>query len=271
LPAGTYQGSVVLTSAAAGNSPRTVNVVFNIAAVATPVISTFVNSASFQPTPAVPGLLVTLGGVAIGPVQGVVAAPNALGLFEKTLAGVKVLFEGIEAPILFANSTQVNAIVPNGIAGRLSTRVQLEYNGVRSNSLDLRVADASPGIFQLNAQGQGAILNDNFTVNGPANAAARGSIIVIYATGDGVTNPPRVDGSIPGRTSSLKNPVLPVRIRIGGQEAAVEYAGSAPLLVEGALQVNVRVPNGVNPGTAVPIELLVGSFSSPLGVTVAVR
>jgi uncharacterized protein (TIGR03437 family) len=182
-----------------------------------------------------------------------------------------VIFDTFEAPILFVSATQVNAIVPYALATRVSTRVLVEVNGVRSNAIDLRVAPSSPAIFLLNAAGQGAILNQDTTVNGTANPAARDSVIVIYATGEGQTNPFGVDGTIPGRSTALKTPVLRTRVRIGGQEAEVLYAGSAPFLVSGAMQINVKVPTGVTPGIAVPIEVIVGETPSPAGVTVAVR
>lgn len=49
------------------------------------------------------------------------------------------------------------------------------------------------------------------------------------------------------------------------------YAGAAPGLVAGLVQVNVRVPSNVTSGNAVPVLLRVGSLESPAGVTMAVR
>ena len=81
--------------------------------------------------------------------------------------------------------------------------------------------------------------------------------------------PGGVDGQVIG--TILKRPVLqPVRARIGGVECVVEYAGSAPTFVSGALQINVRVAAGVPVGVQ-PIEFSVGSFTSQPGVTVAIR
>ena len=65
--------------------------------------------------------------------------------------------------------------------------------------------------------------------------------------------------------------MLPVSVRIGGQAAAVHYAGAAPGFVAGAMQINVQIPSGVEPGPKVPISLIVGDLASPPGVTVAVR
>ena len=270
LAGGTYQGTINLTGAG-GAVTRVINVTLNVAAVATPVITRMVNAASFVDSAAVPGLIVSFVGTGLGPVAGVAAAPNGSGLFDRQLGNVKVIFDTFEAPILFVSSTQVNAIVPYSLATRISTRVQVEVNGVRSNAIELRVVPASPAIFLLNAAGQGAILNQDSTVNGAGNPAARDSVIVIYATGEGQTSPQGLDGTIPGRSTALKTPLLRVRVRIGGQEAEVQYAGSAPFLVSGAMQINAKVPAGVLPGPAVPIEVIVGDAASPAGVTVSVR
>lgn len=270
LAAGSYQGTITLTSVG-GAITKTINVTLVVAAGATPTVTRMVNAASFTDVAAVPGMIVSFLGTNLGPANGVAAAPNGSGVFDKQLSNVKVIFDTFEAPLLFVSATQVNAIVPYLIAPRVTTQVVVEVNGVRSRPLELRVGTASPGIFMLNSAGQGAILNQDNTVNGISNPAARESIIVIYATGEGQTNPPGVDGTIPGRSTALKTPVQRVRVRIGGQEADVQYAGSAPFLVSGALQVNAKVPATVTPGTAVPIEIIVGDTTSPGGVTVAVR
>jgi uncharacterized protein (TIGR03437 family) len=156
------------------------------------------------------------------------------------------------------------------MAGRLSTRVVVEYRGVRSNPIELRVVDAAPGIFTQNSSGSGlgAILNQDGSVNSGNNAAARGSVIVVYASGEGQTSPAGVDGQVIG--SVLKRPVQPVRARIGGVECQVEYAGSAPGLVSGVIQLNIRVDASVGTGLQA-IDFSVGSVTSPPGVTVAIR
>ncbi len=63
---------------------------------------------------------------------------------------------------------------------------------------------------------------------------------------------------------------LPVSVRIGGIEAAVQYAGGAPTLVAGVLQVNAVVPNGVTPGN-VPVVIVIGGVESQANLTVAVK
>jgi uncharacterized protein (TIGR03437 family) len=57
-------------------------------------------------------------------------------------------------------------------------------------------------------------------------------------------------------------------VTIGGQMAQM-YASSAPGLV-GVLQINARIPSGIQAGNAVPVIVQVGNDSSPAGVTIAV-
>ena len=63
------------------------------------------------------------------------------------------------------------------------------------------VTPASPSIFTLtqSGKGQGAILNydaerKGYSVNGTSNGAARGSVVVLFATGAGQTNPQATTG-----------------------------------------------------------------------------
>jgi uncharacterized protein (TIGR03437 family) len=70
--------------------------------------------------------------------------------------------------------------------------------------------------------------------------------------------------------TDLRRPLLPVTATIGGRPATVLYAGSAPTLVSGVFQVNVRIPEDVEPGPAT-IQIQVGGAATQAGVTIAVR
>jgi len=90
-----------------------------------------------------------------------------------------------------------------------------------------------------------------------------------YATGEGQTEPPGVDGK--PVAEPLPRPRLPVSVRIGGLAAAVLYTGGAPGLVAGVWQVNARIPDDVAPGASVPLVVSVAGKSSQPGITLAVR
>ncbi len=165
----------------------------------------------------------------------------------------------------------MSAIVPYFIGdGRPNTRVAVQYNGQTSAVFTLPVAGSAPALFTADAsgKGQGAILNEDGSVNSLSNPAAKGSVVVLYGTGEGATDPPGVDGKLGGEV--LPKPTLPVTVSVDGKDAQVLYAGSAPGEVAGVIQVNVRLPNGVNSG-AVPVVLQVGGASSQAGVILSVR
>lgn len=91
---------------------------------------------------------------------------------------------------------------------------------------------------------------------------------MIYATGEGQTDPPGADGKL--TNDVLPRPLQAVGVQIGGVDADVLYAGGAPGLVAGLLQVNVRVPAGIS-DPAAPVLLRIGGAAGPVGATLAVQ
>ena len=79
--------------------------------------------------------------------------------------------------------------------------------------------------------------------------------------------PAGVDGK--PAAAPLPQPVAAVTVTLGGVAAEVRYAGGAPGLIAGVMQVNVVVPDGL--AGSVPLVLTVGGVASQGGVTVAVR
>lgn len=92
--------------------------------------------------------------------------------------------------------------------------------------------------------------------------------MTIYATGEGQTSVPGIDGRL--ASARFPRPIQPVSVMIDGIDAELIYAGAAPGLVAGVMQMNVRIPDGARSGP-VPVFLRVGQFLSQTGVTVAVR
>jgi uncharacterized protein (TIGR03437 family) len=71
--------------------------------------------------------------------------------------------------------------------------------------------------------------------------------------------------------SQMVAPVAGVAVTIDGQPADLAYAGAAPTLVAGLLQINVVVPQNVRTGTSVPVTLRIGDLNAQSGVTLAVQ
>jgi uncharacterized protein (TIGR03437 family) len=226
------------------------------------------NAASLLAGPFAPGEIVTLLGSGIGPISGQFPSGSPT---STDLAGYQMLFDGKSAPILFAASNQINAVVPFSLAGKTSALLEVSYLGHSLAELTLPVVAAAPAIFTVDSSGvgQGAILNQDSSANSASNPALRGSIVTLFATGAGQTNPASIDGQIAGTV--LAKPQLPVSVQIGGLAAEIQYGGAAPGLIAGIIQVNAVVPAEAPAGFAVPVVLTVGGSSSPLGVTVAIK
>ncbi len=58
---------------------------------------------------------------------------------------------------------------------------------------------------------------------------------------------------------------------VGGLPATVQFAGEAPGDVTGVFQINVLIPEGVTPGSAVGVTVAIDGVSSPIGTTIAVQ
>jgi uncharacterized protein (TIGR03437 family) len=275
LAAGAYTGTVAVTPS--GGAPQTITVTLNVSVQAAPVITSVENAARNEQTLVAPGLFLAIKGSNLGPATPV-GGTVTNGAFGTTVGETRVLFDGIAAPITYASSTQLNVVAPYSLFGRTTTRIQVEFRSVRSEPIEYRVVDVAPGLFTQNSQGSGlgSILNQSLTPNTMANPARRGEVIVLYATGEGAVRPTGADGRITtGTVANLPRPVMPVTVRINGQEVApgdISYAGSAPGIVAGVMQVNVRISPTLNITalTQVPVAISVGGVPSQNGVTVAV-
>ena len=228
------------------------------------------NAASFQSGPIAPGEIVTIFGAGIGPANLVGAQLNAQGKLASTLSGTQVFFDGIPAPLVYVTAQAVSAIVPYEVAGQQTTGMVVVRNGQSTLPATLQVAAAVPAFFIADASGAGQVAarNEDGTLNGPQNGATAGSIVALYATGEGQTDPGGVDGRIANQV--VPKPAAPVSVQIGGVPAQIVYAGAAPQAVAGLLQVNVRMPASLKPG-ANSVVIAVGNASSRTDATITVR
>ena len=232
------------------------------------------NAASYQTSAVAPGELITIFGNNLGPTVLQKANVSASGVVGTSAGGTQVLFDGVAATMVYASATQVAAIAPYALRGRASTTIQVEYQSTVSNAVIMPAAAAQPGLFSVSetGQGPGAILNNaDMSVNSASNPAARGSVIDLYITGAGV-----LTGAVEGTLAPLTPPFAQfpsgqVTATVGGIGAQVMYAGVAPGIVVGVVQVDVVIPSNVTPGNAAPVTISVGGIAGQAGVTVAVK
>jgi uncharacterized protein (TIGR03437 family) len=195
--------------------------------------ATVVNAASVAIGAVAPGEIVSMFGIGFDP------------------ATTQVSFDGKPATLFYAGTTQLNVLVPVDLANP-NAEIVIKAKGATVADFSTQVAAAAPGIFTLsNGTGQAAANNEDGTVNSTANPVARGSIIVLYATGEGQN-------------------IESISLTIGGNLAELLYAGHAPGF-PGLMQINARVPAGSAPTGILPVILGIGNAVSQAGVTIAVR
>jgi len=243
-----------------------------------------VDAASFS-SPAIvsPGAIVTLFGSKMGPLQGLAFQLQGNRL-PTSLGGTRVLLNGQPVPILFSSYWQLNVILPYSLPIQTPIRFQVESNGSPGNEIGPLVSKtAGFSIFRTNdsLNRPAAALNEDGTLNSPANPARRGSRVVLYGTGGGVTVPQSEAGEVtPLELRFLASqPMVQVGTDAGrsGLFATVEYAGAAPGLVAGVVQINIKLPEIIPdiagfPRGIVPLSVITSDYSNYSNyVTVAVE
>jgi uncharacterized protein (TIGR03437 family) len=249
LAAGTYQSTITLN---AGGVLQALPVTLTLGP---PALTKVVNAASYAEGAIAPGEIVLLGGSNLGPSPLVGLSLDANGFVSTTAGGVQVTFNGTPAPIVYASATAVAVVAPYELDGKGSADIQVKVGGQVSNTLTVPVTASAPGIFTADASG-----------TGPAASFRTGDVISIYLTGEGQTMPGGVNGKV---TGAPPLPRLPVTATVGGVDAEVQFAGEAPGLVSGVMQLNLRLPAGKTGD--LPVFVSVGGVQSQPGVTVSVR
>jgi len=195
---------------------------------------TVVNSATMAPGPIAPGEIVTVFGAGFDPSQ------------------TQLLFDGKPTTVFYTGTTQINALAPVDLKPNFNTEVSVAVNGTRMAAATPQVVNSAPGFFTTGyGSGQAAANNEDGSINSVSNPAARGSIMSLWATGEGAD-------------------ISAVSLKIAGYTAELLYAGPAPGF-PGLMQINARVPAGFAPAGILPIVLTVGTSTTQDGVTIAVH
>lgn len=285
-PAGLYTApptllvavTVTLRATAAADSSRTATATINLQPPApppAPVITDagFTNAASFraslQEGGIAPGEIITIFGQNMGPAVPATLQLDGRGFVSNRLGGTRVLFDGTPSPVIVTSSGQVSVVVPYEVEGKQRVDVQVEFEGRISQPVTMAVANSAPGIFTQNSSGSGpgSIIRQNGQLITAASPAAVGEALTIFGTGEGATSPAGIDGKPTATPTPL--PRLEVKVVIDGNEITPLYAGGAPGLVAGVLQVNFVVPT-LSSGNR-RIQIKVGDKLSPDTVLISIR
>jgi uncharacterized protein (TIGR03118 family) len=232
-------------------------------------ITSIVNAASIVSGNVAPGEIVLITGQTVGPSPSVTSTIPAPGSKLPTVVNstipvntTTITFNGTAAPVVYAGSGATAVQVPYEIAGSTSASVLMTVGSQTAAPFTVPVAPTSPGLFTINYTGTGQVvaLNADGTVNSAANPAARGSSIMLFATGEGVTAPADTDGI--GEANATLVPTAPITVTFDGISATVASDTSFPKDVSGVLDITVTVPTNIAPGLA-NVLLTAGGVSTP--------
>jgi uncharacterized protein (TIGR03437 family) len=200
-----------------------------------------------EPCGVAPGEVVDITGVFGGSDRVSSADLSHAGPYPLELDETVVSFDGARGAVLLASPSLVRAIVPWTVAGSSSVSVQVVRNGVSSGRVSEQVQRACPGVYPADSADSALVRNDDGNLNSGQRPAARGSLIVIYATGLGVARvQPRAGESFEGSGAVLR----PVSVTLDGLPAQVRYAGFSQKIFSGVYEIQVRVPDAIQPGRA---------------------
>jgi uncharacterized protein (TIGR03437 family) len=195
------------------------------------------------------GELVTLVGQGIGPAVGVAYQPVSGTPAPTSLGGVQVFFNGIAAPLLYAQAKQVNTYIPAAIANANSVTVTLQYGETTFPTFSEEVTLFDPGLFRLQPgiAAQAVAANQDGIINGPANPAPAGSFVSLLGTGFGPLTTPCSDGGMNVYGPDNLAPSYWASVQ-GAALVLASYVGGAPDLFCGVVQINVQIPASTPPG-----------------------
>lgn len=245
------------------------NFSISIAPQGAPAIAAVTNAASYLNVGVAPGQILAIFGRGLGPERLQTLELTSPLQIATAIGTSRILVNGIPSPMIYASQSQSSGIAPFALEGQSVATIVYEVERVQSAPTLLPILRSQPGIFTFASTGvgRGVILKQDGTLNSAENPAPRGDIVVFYATGAGQMEPSGSDGRIATTQSRL---LSSPEVEIDGRVSEILYAGNAPGLVEGLVQVNVRIPSTINSGE-LQLLLRVGGQESRSGVSVFIR
>jgi len=204
--------------------------------------------------------LVTLYGTGIGP-QAPLNGQVQNGAYTSSLGGYQVLFDGAAAPLLYADSGQINAIVPHLAATSARVQVVTPAGTIDGPTLPLNRSPVT-GIFPNFQTGLAAALDQDGSINSPSNPARSGQIVTVFVNSASGNYYP--DGAVV--PLAIYNAYVSVWVLTANRSLEVVFAGDAPGVVAGVMQINFRLPNPLPAGNTFAFTVEIGGVATAQGL-----
>ena len=227
-----------------------------------------INIASGTPGALAPNTLATIYGTNLSFVtRSIFQNDIQAGMLPDTLpgTGVRVYLGAMPAPLYLVSPEQVNFLVPGNL-GASEVTVQVFCDGTAGPEVQLKLQEAVPALFQLDAGHVLASKIDYSLVTATAPSLPD-EWVILWATGLGSVSPPWGNAfstyrMLPTEAASLEE-IADFRVLLDGAAVAPErvgYAGLAPGYA-GLYQINLKLPANVtvNP----EVRIAIGESLSP--------
>jgi uncharacterized protein (TIGR03437 family) len=160
-----------------------------------------------------------------------------------SLSQTSVTVGGLQAPLYYVSSGQINAQIPFELAAGSIYQLYVNANGMTSTPIPIPLATDSPGIAQ-HAPGQIIAQHADGSLITATSPAAPSEVIVAYVVGMGLTGQTVSSGTASPAANALDTPTLTLN---GAPVTNIIYAGLTPTLV-GLYQMNFQVPTSAPNG-----------------------
>jgi len=169
----------------------------------------------------------------LAPYAPAVYTPDENNTVPRELAGVRVLFDGIPAPVLYVSSNQINVVSPFAISGRSATVIRVRREGLEV-SATREVWDTALAMFR-----DTAVFHTN-----PGGAVT----MTLLATGAGLMAPLPMDGSLGNGGTRIAGNFTAEFVIGTGVLAVYRYTlpvavSDVPGVVQGVVQLTIDIGN----------------------------
>lgn len=192
-----------------------------------------------------PGEIVAIYGTNLA--GGIMGSPTVP--LSMSLGGTSVIIGGIQVPLYFVSSGQINAQVPFELAPG-TYQILANTNGALSTPVSIQLGAVSPEIAVYSTGNIIAQHAADYSLVTEASPAVPGEILIFYLAGMGSTTTP-VQSGVASPSSPLANATATPTLTLNGNPVPTIFAGLTPTAV-GLYQIDFQVPANT-PGGDLPL------------------
>jgi len=218
------------------------------------------------------GSIFVLFGTGLGPLNiDIAQTPFQSTSLGGTSVSITVGGTTVSALMSYTSATQIAALLPSNTpvgTGTVSVTYTNNGNTQTGAAVPISVVANNLGIFTIDSSGQGPgiVTYPDYSLvsagkatpcggpNTSCGAASPGDVLILWATGLG----PISGSDAAGAGLGQNMPNIPLKLWIGGVQAAVTYQGRSGCCI-GEDQIVFTVPNNAPTGCAVPLLVQIGN------------